>query len=120
MDIEFEKEMNHNKKTKKQVVEENNNNVKESRAKSWKILDKACKSKKSKESVNDDKEIFDCYNLYFSEEKIICYSKRYVPEGLMMGVLLQFIISISQFDQSVESEIFMCLFTLQSSLLKPQ
>ena len=75
---------------------------------------------KSKESVNDDKEIFDCYNLYFSEEKIICYSKRYVPEGLMMGVLLQFIISISQFDQSVESEIFICLFTLQSSLLKPQ
>ena len=49
MDIEFEKEMNHNKKTKKQVVEENSNNVKESRAKSWKILDKACKSKKSKE-----------------------------------------------------------------------
>ena len=49
MDIEFEKEMNHNKKTKKQVVEENNNNVKESRAKSWKILDKACNSKKSKE-----------------------------------------------------------------------
>ena len=33
MDIEFEKEMNHNKKARKQVVEENNNNVKESRAK---------------------------------------------------------------------------------------
>ena len=75
---------------------------------------------KSKESVNDGKEIFDCYNLYFSEEKIICYSNRHVPEGLMMGVLLQFIISISQFDQSVESEILMFLFTLQSSLLKPQ
>ena len=27
MNIEFEKEMNHNKKTRKQVVEENGNNV---------------------------------------------------------------------------------------------
>ena len=27
MDIEFEKEMNHNKKTRKQVLEENDNNV---------------------------------------------------------------------------------------------
>ena len=54
MDIEFENEMNHNKK---QVVEENDNNVKESRAKFQKILDKAYKRKKvkSKESVNDDK-----------------------------------------------------------------
>ena len=57
MDIDFEKEMNHNKKTRKQVLEENDNNVKESRAKLHKILDKACKSKKvkSEESVNDDK-----------------------------------------------------------------
>ena len=39
MDIEFEKKMNHNKKTRKQVVEENNNNVKESRAKLQKTLD---------------------------------------------------------------------------------
>ena len=31
MDIEFEKEMNRNKKTRKQVAEENNINVKESR-----------------------------------------------------------------------------------------
>ena len=31
MDIEFEKEMNRNKKIRKQVAEENNNNVKESR-----------------------------------------------------------------------------------------
>ena len=56
MRIEFEKEMNYNKKTK-QVVEENDNNVKESRAKFQKILDKAYKSKKvkSKENVNDDK-----------------------------------------------------------------
>ena len=46
-----------NKKSRKQVVEENDNNVKESRAKFQKILDKAYKSKKvkSKESVNDDK-----------------------------------------------------------------
>ena len=51
MDIEFEKE-----ETRKQVVEENDNNVKESRAKFQKILDKAYKSKKvkSKKSVNDD------------------------------------------------------------------
>ena len=43
--------------TKKQVVEENDNNVKESRAKFQKILDKVYKRKKvkSKESVNDDK-----------------------------------------------------------------
>ena len=56
MRIEFEKEMNYNKKTK-QVVEENDNNVKESRAKFQKILDKAYKSKKvkSKENVNDYK-----------------------------------------------------------------
>ena len=39
MDIEFEKEMNHNKKTKKQLLEEYNNNVKESRAKFQKILE---------------------------------------------------------------------------------
>ena len=39
MDIEFEKKMNHNKKTRKQVVEENNNNEKESRAKLQKTLD---------------------------------------------------------------------------------
>ena len=57
MDIDFEKEMNHNKKTRKQVLEENDINVKESRAKFHKILDKACKSKKVRieESVNDDK-----------------------------------------------------------------
>ena len=39
MDIEFEKEMNHNKKTKKQLLEEYNNNVKEGRAKFQKILE---------------------------------------------------------------------------------
>ena len=57
MDIEFEKEINHSKKTRKQVVEGNDNNVKESRAKFQNILDKAYESKKvkSKESVNDDK-----------------------------------------------------------------
>ena len=57
MDTEIEKEMNHNKETRKQVVEENDNNVKESRANFQKILDKGYKSKKvkSKESVNDDK-----------------------------------------------------------------
>ena len=57
MDIEFEKEMNHNKKTRKQVLEESDNNVKETRAKFQKILGKTYKSKKvkSKESVNDDK-----------------------------------------------------------------
>ena len=57
VDIEFEKEMNRNKKTRKQVVEENDNDVKENRAKLRKILDKYCKSKqaKSKEIVNDDK-----------------------------------------------------------------
>ena len=72
MDIELEKEMNHSKKTRKQVVEENNNKVKESRATFQKILDKAYKSKKfkSKESVNDDEYIFNCYSLYFLEEKI--------------------------------------------------
>ena len=32
----------------------------------------------------------------------------------------RFIISVSQFDQSVESEILMSLFTLQVCLLKPQ
>ena len=32
MDIEFEKEMNHNKKTRKQVLEEYDNNVKESKS----------------------------------------------------------------------------------------
>ena len=31
-----------------------------------------------------------------------------------------FIISVSQFDQSVVTEIFICLFTLHASLLKPQ
>ena len=31
MGTEFEKMMNHNKRTRKQVVEENENNVKESR-----------------------------------------------------------------------------------------
>ena len=72
MNIEFEKEMNHNKKTRKQVVEENGNNVKESKAKFHKILDKAYKSKKvkNKESANDDKQIFNRCNLNFSEEKI--------------------------------------------------
>ena len=57
MDIEFGKEMNHIKKTRKQVLEEYGNNVKESRAKFQKILDKAYKSKKvkCKESANDDK-----------------------------------------------------------------
>ena len=47
MDIELEKE----------IVEETDNNVKESRAKFQKILDKAYRRKKvkSKESVNDDK-----------------------------------------------------------------
>ena len=57
--------MNRNKETRKQVLEENDNNVKESRAK---FQNKAYKSKKvkSKESVNDDKQIFNCYNLYFS------------------------------------------------------
>ena len=61
-----------NKKSRKQVVEENDNNVKESRAKFQKILDKAYKSKKgkSKESANDDKQIFNRCNLNFSEEKI--------------------------------------------------
>ena len=49
MDIEFEKEMNHNKKAIKQVVEENDNNVKQSRTKFQKI--------------QKDK------NLYFLEEK---------------------------------------------------
>ena len=65
INIEFEKEMNYNKKTRKQVVEENGNNVKESRGKFQKILDKACKSKKvkSKESANDDKQIFNRCNL---------------------------------------------------------
>ena len=57
MGTEFEKMMNHNKRTRKQVVEENKNNVKESREKLKKILDKAYKSQKvkSKESANDDK-----------------------------------------------------------------
>ena len=57
MDIEFEKEMNHNKKTRKQVLEESDNNVKETRAKFQKILGKTYESKKvkSKESVNNDK-----------------------------------------------------------------
>ena len=57
--------MNRNKETRKQVLEENDNNVKESRAK---FQNKAYKSKKvkSKENVNDDKQIFNCYNLYFS------------------------------------------------------
>ena len=57
MDTEFGKEMNHIKKTRKQVLEEYGNNVKESRAKFQKILDKAYKSKKvkCKESANDDK-----------------------------------------------------------------
>ena len=32
----------------------------------------------------------------------------------------RFIISVSQFDRFVESEILMCLFTLQVSLLRPQ
>ena len=57
MGTEFEKMMNHNKRTTKQEVEENENNVKESREKLKKILDKTYKSQKvkSKESANDDK-----------------------------------------------------------------
>ena len=72
MDIKFEKEMNHSKKARKQVVEENDNDVKERIAKFQKILNKVCKSKKvkSKESVNDDKQIFNGHNLYFLEEKL--------------------------------------------------
>ena len=85
MDIEFEKEMNHSKKTRKQVVEENNNKVKEGRAEFQKILDKARKNKKfkSKESVNDDEYMFNCYNLYFLEGKICC-SNRHVFEFLIL------------------------------------
>ena len=36
------------------------------------------------------------------------------------GGTSSFIISVFQFDQPVESEILMCLFTLQVSLLKLQ
>ena len=128
MGTEFEKMMNYNKRTRKQVVEENENNVKESREQLKTILDKAYKSQKvkSKESANDDKQIFTSklQLVLFGREDIIRYSSRYVFEFLILWLddegTLCFIVSVPQFDKSVESEILICLFSLHVCLLKPQ
>ena len=128
MGTEFEKMMNYNKRTRKQVVEENENNVKKSREQLKTILDKAYKSQKvkSKESANDDKQIFTLklQLVLFGREDIIRCSSRYVFEFLILWLddegTLCFIVSVPQFDKSVESEILICLFSLHVCLLKPQ
>ena len=55
---------------------------------------------------------------------MICYQNRHVFEFLIFrlddGGTSRFIISVSKFDQSVENEILMCLFTHQVSSLKTQ